>query len=108
METYIITPAEKPKLKARNFVFVFLAKKAIALPIPVEEEYLETPPGSLIYAVQPGDTLYIISLLFKVSIQRILELNNIPDPSLIHPGMKIILPEEAVNPFEPSVPGIIR
>jgi polysaccharide deacetylase family sporulation protein PdaB len=76
--------------------------------IPVEEEYLETPPGSLIYAVQPGDTLYIISLLFKVSIQRILELNNIPDPSLIHPGMKIILPEEAVNPFEPSVPGIIR
>jgi len=36
--------------------------------IPVEEEYQETPPGSLIYTVQPGDTLYIISLLFKVSI----------------------------------------
>jgi polysaccharide deacetylase family sporulation protein PdaB len=76
--------------------------------IPVEEEYLETPPGSLIYTVQPGDTLYIISLLFKVSIQRILELNDIPDPSLIYPGMKIILPLEAINPFQPIVPGIIR
>jgi polysaccharide deacetylase family sporulation protein PdaB len=76
--------------------------------IPVEEEYLETPPGSLIYTVQPGDTLYIISLLLKVSIQRILELNDIPDPSLIYPGMKIILPLEAINPFQPIVPGIIR
>ncbi|HBC29772.1 MAG TPA: hypothetical protein DC024_00795 [Clostridiales bacterium] len=76
--------------------------------IPVEEEYQETPPGSLIYTVQPGDTLYIISLLFKVSIQRILELNDISDPSLIYPGMKIILPLEAVNPFQPVVPGIIR
>ena len=76
--------------------------------IPVEEEYLETPPGSLIYTVQPGDSLYIISLLFKVSIQRILELNDIPDPSLIYPGMKIILPPEALNPFQPIVPGIIR
>lgn len=76
--------------------------------IPVEEEYLETPPGSLIYTVQPGDTLYIISLLFRVSMQRILELNNIADPSLIYPGMKIILPLEAVNPFQPISPGIIR
>ena len=38
--------------------------------IPVEEEYLETPPGSLIYTVQPGDSLYIISLLFKSSFSR--------------------------------------
>lgn len=76
--------------------------------IPVEEEYLESPPGSLIYTVQPGDSLYIISLLFKVSIQSILSLNNIADPSLIYPGMKIILPIEAVNPFQPIVPGIIR
>ncbi|MFA5528599.1 MAG: LysM peptidoglycan-binding domain-containing protein [Peptostreptococcales bacterium] len=76
--------------------------------IPVEEEYMETPPGSLIYTVQPGDTLYIISLLFKVSLQSILALNNISNPSVIYPGMKIVLPPEAVNPFEPIVPGMIR
>jgi hypothetical protein len=30
-----MTPAEKPRAVARNFVFVFLAKKASALPTPV-------------------------------------------------------------------------
>lgn len=76
--------------------------------IPVAEEYLESPPGSIIYTVQPGDTLYIISQLFKVSIESILSLNNIANPSLIYPGMKIFLPKEAINPFQPVVPGIIR
>lgn len=76
--------------------------------IPVEEEDFESPPGSIIYTVQPGDTLYIISLLFKVNMQRILELNNIANPALIYPGMKIFLPPEAINPFLPVEPGIIK
>jgi len=75
--------------------------------IPVEEEKIETPPGSLIYTVQPGDTLYIISLLFGVSMQSILALNNITNPSLIYPGLQIVLPKEATNPFQPIEPGII-
>lgn len=76
--------------------------------IPVEEEDLESPPGSIIYTVQPGDTLYIISLLFKVSIQNILALNDITNPSVIYPGMKIILPRDAINPFLPVEPGIVK
>lgn len=78
--------------------------------VPVMEEVGPggPPPGELIYTVQPGDTLYIISLLFNVSLQSILDLNNIPDQSLIYPGLKIILPENAVNPFTPVEPGIIR
>jgi polysaccharide deacetylase family sporulation protein PdaB len=40
--------------------------------------------------------------------QSILALNNIPDPSRIFPGLKIILPEGAQNPFQPVEPGIIR
>ncbi|HYE69257.1 MAG TPA: LysM peptidoglycan-binding domain-containing protein [Anaerovoracaceae bacterium] len=76
--------------------------------IPVEEEDTESPPGSLIYTVQPGDTLYIISLLFGVSMQSILALNNITNPSLIYPGLRIVLPKEAVNPFQPIEPGLIR
>lgn len=76
--------------------------------IPVDEEDIESPPGSIIYTVQPGDTLYIISLLFGVSIQSILELNNIMDPSLIYPGMKIVMPKDAVNPFQPVEPGLIK
>lgn len=77
--------------------------------IPVEEEdYPGAPAGSLIYTVQQGDTLYTIALLFKVSLQSILTLNNIPDPTRIYPGLKIILPQNAVNPFQPVEPGIIR
>lgn len=77
--------------------------------IPVEEEVFPgTPPGGLIYTVQPGDTLYTVSLLFAVSIQSILALNNIPVPSRIYPGLKIVLPPNAVNPFQPVVPGIVR
>lgn len=76
--------------------------------IPVEEEDTESSPGSLIYTVQPGDTIYIISHLFKVSMQSILELNDIDNPSIIYPGMKIVLPRDAVNPFQPIVPGLIR
>lgn len=76
--------------------------------IPVEEEDIETPPGSLIYTVQPGDNIYIISLLFGVTVPKILELNNIKNPLLIYPGMKIVLPKYAINPFEPIEPSIIK
>ena len=36
-DMYIITPAESPREKERSFALVFLAKKAIALPIPVAQ-----------------------------------------------------------------------
>jgi hypothetical protein len=36
IDTYIITPAEKPRLVDKNFVFVVFEKSAIMLPIPVE------------------------------------------------------------------------
>ncbi|MGI6731315.1 MAG: LysM peptidoglycan-binding domain-containing protein [Anaerovoracaceae bacterium] len=76
--------------------------------IPVYEEDIETPPGSIIYTVQPGDNLYIISLLFGIPIQNILELNEITDPALIFPGQLIVLPPDTVNPFQPTEPGLIR
>jgi len=35
-DTYIITPAEKPRASDRNFLLVVLARTAMALPTPVE------------------------------------------------------------------------
>lgn len=96
-------------INANNIINPNLIYPGMVLLIPVEEEDDPvSPPGSLIYTVQPGDTLYTVSLLFRVSLQSILALNNIPDPTLIYPGLKIVLPGNAVNPFQPIVPGIIR
>jgi len=96
-------------ITANNIINPNLIYPGEVILIPVrEQDYPVGPPGSLIYTVQPGDTLYTISLLFGVSVQSILALNNIPNPSQIYPGLPIVLPQNAVNPFQPIVPGIIR
>ena len=42
--------------------------------------------GKIIYTVKRGDTLWSISRKYGVSIQRVVELNDIVNPSLIYPG----------------------
>lgn len=95
-------------IDANNITNPNLIQSGSVILIPVEEEDIESPPGSIIYTVQPGDTLYIISLLFGVSVQSILASNNIDNPSMIYPGLKIVMPKGAVNPFQPVEPGLIR
>lgn len=96
--------------RANNISNPNLIYPGTVLVIPVEEEEgpAGPPPGSLFYTVQPGDTLYGIAQLFRVSVQSIVELNNITNPQLIFPGTKLLLPENAVNPFQPVEPGIIQ
>jgi murein DD-endopeptidase MepM/ murein hydrolase activator NlpD len=45
-----------------------------------------------VYIVQPGDTLYSIALQFGTTIDLISTANDISDPSLISPGMRLIIP----------------
>ncbi|MGE5557444.1 MAG: LysM peptidoglycan-binding domain-containing protein [Bacillota bacterium] len=48
------------------------------------------PPGR-IYAVQPGDTLFLIARRFGVSVQAIVEANNLQNAN-IFPGQRLIIP----------------
>lgn len=48
--------------------------------------------GILEYIVVPGDTLYHIALSYNTTIENILKFNDIPNPNLIYPGQKIIIP----------------
>lgn len=77
----------------------------LIIPTEVMEPPGGPPPGGLIYTIQPGDTLSSIARLYQVSVESIVELNNITNPNIIVPGTKLLLPENAVNPFRP---GIVR
>lgn len=49
--------------------------------------------GEIIYTVKRGDTLSAIALKYKVSVQHIVELNDIKNPNLIFPREKLRITE---------------
>lgn len=57
----------------------------------------------LVHTVQPGDTLYEIARRYNTTVERILELNDIPDPNLLTVGMKLNIAapgaSEGADPF---------
>jgi len=71
----------------------------LIIPVDVMDPPGGPPPGGSIYTIQPGDTLSSIARLYQVSVESIVELNNIQNPNLVYPGKKLLLPENAVDPF---------
>lgn len=57
-----------------------------------------TPPaparGSFIYIVKPGDTISSISRDTNTTPEAILQLNSLPDPDIIYPGQRLIIPAQ--------------
>jgi LysM repeat protein len=47
------------------------------------------------YTVRPGDTLSSIAAHFGVRWQELQDLNDLPNPNLIHPGQHLIVPSDA-------------
>ena len=59
--------------------------------------------GSINYTVKRGDTLSQIALAYGVSINHIVELNNIENPNLIYPGEKLRITQSnstVLNPLK--------
>jgi len=55
------------------------------------------------YIVQPGDTLYLIAQKFGVSVEALVQANNITNPNLIFTGQVLTIPKETVpSPPPPS------
>ena len=61
----------------------------------------ERGTGEIIYTVQRGNTLSQIALDYNVSIEHIVELNDIEDPNLIYPGQKLRITESDVTELNP-------
>ena len=66
---------------------------------PIEAEPTATPPiiipaGGITHTVQPGDTLYDISLAYGVSIEVIAQANNMSNPdALLSVGDILVIPD---------------
>ena len=45
-----------------------------------------------LYEVQAGDTLYLIALRFDVSVDDLVEANQITDPNVLSPGTRLVIP----------------
>lgn len=59
------------------------------------------PPGTIRYTVRPGETLWRIARRFGTTVEAIVQLNNITDPSRIFPGQTLLIP---VGPAVPPAP----
>lgn len=61
----------------------------------------ERGTGSIIYTVQRGNTLSQIAREYDVSVEHIVELNDIQNPNLIYPGEKLRITESNVTELSP-------
>lgn len=62
-------------------------------------------PGSAKYTVRPGDSLYLIGRRYGVSVQAIIEANQLTS-TLIYPGQVLLMPTGASG--VPFLPGVSR
>lgn len=65
-------------------------------PTPVPTVELTPPPFT--YVVEPGDKLVNIAAYFQVSVQDIIDLNNIKNPNNIQVGQELLIPGYGVQP----------
>jgi LysM repeat protein len=63
-----------------------------AQPAQPAQQPVERSAGPVYYTVQRGDTLNIISRKFGVSVQELIQANNIVTPDHITPGQQIVIP----------------
>ena len=77
--------------------------QAVSSPTPDEQRILPTPRQDTDqYVVQPGDILGNIAQLYGISLETLMEANNITDPNLIDVDMVLNVP--APNPGDAGTP----
>ncbi len=63
-------------------------------PPPAEPE----EPGLETYTVQSGDSLADIAALYSTTVEELLRLNDLPEPSLLYTGQTIVVPGRGAPP----------
>jgi len=64
---------------------------AAQTPVPAAKAATSQSDGSLVHVVQPGQTLWEIAAIYELSLQDLLELNNLSQDAMIRDGEKLIV-----------------
>jgi len=82
------------------FVVVLVAVLLAGFLVPAEAD--SCPP--VYHVVRPGQNLTQISRMYGVSVQAIVQANNLWNPNLIYPGQHLLIPGQCTQP-PPPPPG---
>lgn len=61
---------------------------------PVGLQPTDQSTGNTVYRVKSGDTLWAIARMFGVSLEALIEANNIRHPDRLTPGMELVIPSK--------------
>ncbi|MDI3279910.1 MAG: LysM peptidoglycan-binding domain-containing protein [Bacillota bacterium] len=56
-----------------------------------------------IYVVRPGDTMFLLAQRFGVPLERLIEVNRLPDPDRLAVGQALIIPQPPPEPLRYTV-----
>ena len=69
----------------------------VGIPIIIRHNFSTTQPdgkqSKYIYSVRPGDSLWLISRKYGVTVEALMKLNNLHD-TLIYPGQQLKIPHQ--------------
>jgi hypothetical protein len=111
------SPTSSPTLRPFGFLPDFPTEQPTASPtnspIPTMPTRISNPatpatycqiaPGWLPYYVQPGDTLYQLSLNAGITIAELQRANCMGNATILHAGQTLYLPPWAINPVPPTL-----
>ena len=75
-----------------------------AAPTSVAQSLPSTTSASIVYTVQEGETLFRIATSYGLTVNDLLQANNITDPTLIYAGQQLIIPDVEVPQFALDLP----
>lgn len=62
--------------------------QVVMIPVVVAEPQ---PDGSVLHIIRTGQTLWTVAAVYSVPLEQILELNDLPEWAVIHPGDEILV-----------------
>lgn len=91
---FLKSQQDREKRKNRKIFHAFVAEKLMETYEQLKQEgfVFSDKPASVVHEIAPGDTMWSISKMYGVSIDRISEHNGIEDPAKIMAGARLEIP----------------